>query len=275
MQSRPQDLPPERLSGSIERVTFHSAQTGFAVLRVKVRGQRELATVVGSAASVSPGEQIECLGHWSRDTQHGLQFRARQLQVVPPSTLEGITRYLGSGMVQSIGPAFAGRLVDAFGEAVFEVIEQHPERRAEVPGIGPKRRARITRGLGRAEGHPRDHGLSAVARPGHRAGGAHRQDLWRGSHRQGQREHLPPGAGHPRHRFQYRRHPGPAPGHPQGQFDPCPGRRAPCAAGTRGRRPLRRSGVRASGARGHPAGDLPRSRGAGHRGRSPGRSPHA
>ena len=135
---------PERLSGSVERVTFHSEQTGFAVLRVNVRGQRELATVVGSAASISPGEQIECIGHWSRDAQHGLQFRARQLQVVPPSSLEGIAKYLGSGMVKGIGPAFAARLVDAFGEAVFEVIEQQPERLAEVPGIGPKRRKRIT-----------------------------------------------------------------------------------------------------------------------------------
>lgn len=134
---------PERLSGSVERVTFHSAQTGFAVLRVKVRGQRELATVVGSAASISPGEQIECIGHWSRDAQHGLQFRARQLQVVPPSSLEGIAKYLGSGMVKGIGPAFAGRLVASFGEAVFDVIEQTPERLAEVPGIGPKRRKRI------------------------------------------------------------------------------------------------------------------------------------
>ena len=136
--------PLERMHGSVERVTFHSEASGFCVLRIKVRGQRDLITVTGSAASVTPGEYVECLGVWVNDRTHGLQFKATQLQIVPPSTLEGIEKYLGSGMVKGIGPHFAKKLVRAFGEAVFDVIEQTPERLLELDGIGPKRQQRVT-----------------------------------------------------------------------------------------------------------------------------------
>lgn len=139
----PGPAPPERLAGAIERVTFHSEQSGFCVLRVNVKGQRDLVTVIGSAASVTPGEFIEAQGHWVNDRQHGLQYRAERLQVVPPATLAGIEKYLGSGMVKGIGPHFASKLVRAFGAAVFEVIETTPERLEELEGIGPKRRERV------------------------------------------------------------------------------------------------------------------------------------
>ena len=138
------DTPVEQLQGSVERVTFHSEESGFCVLRVKVRGQRDLVTVVGTAAVVTAGEYVECEGGWQNDRQHGLQFRAQQLRVVPPSTLEGIEKYLSSGMVKGIGPHFARKLVRAFGEAVFDVIEQRPERLLELEGIGPKRKERVT-----------------------------------------------------------------------------------------------------------------------------------
>jgi exodeoxyribonuclease V alpha subunit len=145
MQSpSPSPSPHERLAGAVERVTFHSEQSGFCVLRVKVRGQRDLMTVIGSAASVSAGESIEAHGAWVNDREHGLQFRAEQLRVVPPTTLEGIEKYLGSGMVKGIGPHFARKLVRAFGEAVFDVIETTPERLEELEGIGPKRRERVS-----------------------------------------------------------------------------------------------------------------------------------
>lgn len=134
----------ERLSGSIERVTFHSEASGFCVLRVKVKGHRDLVTVVGSAASVSAGEFIECAGVWANDRQHGLQFKASELKTVQPTTLEGIEKYLGSGMVKGIGPHFAKKLVNAFGADVFDVIEQTPERLLELPGIGKKRQEKVT-----------------------------------------------------------------------------------------------------------------------------------
>jgi exodeoxyribonuclease V alpha subunit len=135
--------PSERLAGAVERVTFHSQESGFCVLRVKARGHLDLVTVVGSAASVSAGEYVECVGNWLNHPTHGLQFRAQQLKVVPPSTLEGIEKYLASGMVRGIGPHFAKKLVGAFGEEVFQVIEETPERLRELPGIGPKRTQRV------------------------------------------------------------------------------------------------------------------------------------
>jgi exodeoxyribonuclease V alpha subunit len=138
------DNPVEKLHGSIERVTFHSEASGFCVLRVKVKGYRELITVIGSAASVTAGEYIECLGCWVNDRQHGQQFKTISLKIVPPTTLDGIEKYLGSGMVKGIGPHFAKKLVKAFGERVFDVIEQTPERLLELPGIGKKRQERVT-----------------------------------------------------------------------------------------------------------------------------------
>lgn len=136
--------PQERLSGSVERVTFHNEETGFCVLKVKVRGRREPVAVIGSAASVGPGEFVECLGFWQNDRTHGLQFKAVQLRVVLPGTREGIEKYLGSGMVKGIGPHFAKVLVKAFGENVFEVIENEPMRLLGLPGIGRKRMDMVT-----------------------------------------------------------------------------------------------------------------------------------
>src|SRR3954463_1107957 len=118
----------EALAGLVERVTFHNPDSGFCVLRVKVRGQRDLVTVVGAAAAVSAGEFIQASGIWLNDRTHGLQFKAAFLKTAPPTTLEGIERYLGSGMVKGIGPVYAGRLVAAFGEAVFDLIENEPAR---------------------------------------------------------------------------------------------------------------------------------------------------
>ena len=136
--------PPERLSGSVERVTFHSEESGFCILRTKVKGRRDLVTVVGSAASIAPGEYVECLGSWQNDRTYGLQFKTTQMTVVPPSTLEGIEKYLGSGMVKGIGPHFAKSLVYAFREEVFTVIEEEPQRMLELPGIGQKRMEKVT-----------------------------------------------------------------------------------------------------------------------------------
>src|SRR2546427_2135116 len=139
----PDTSPMEHLTGAVERVTFHSEETGFCVLRVKVRGHRDLVTVVGTAATITPGEHIESQGVWVNDRTHGLQFKTQALRVVPPSTLEGIEKYLGSGMVKGIGPHFAKKLVQAFKEQVFDVIEQTPERLTELDGIGPKRKQRV------------------------------------------------------------------------------------------------------------------------------------
>ncbi len=133
----------EVLAGSIERVTFHSAESGFCVLRIKARGHRDLVTVVGHAAEISAGEWVTVSGTWVNSREHGQQFKASFLRASAPTTAEGIEKYLGSGMIRGIGPIYAGKLVAVFGAEVFEVIEQAPERLREVPGIGKVRASRI------------------------------------------------------------------------------------------------------------------------------------
>lgn len=134
----------EVLVGHVERVTFHSQESGFCVLRVKARGHRDLVTTVGHAAMISAGEWITASGEWTNDRNHGLQFRARFLKTSVPSSIEGIEKYLGSGMIRGIGPVYAKRLVKMFGKDVFDIIEATPERLREVAGIGPMRAAKIT-----------------------------------------------------------------------------------------------------------------------------------
>jgi exodeoxyribonuclease V alpha subunit len=134
---------PESLSGLIERVTYSNEDSGFSVLKVKAKGHRDLVTVVGSLPSVSAGEWLTAQGRWVQDREFGLQFRAEMLTSTPPTTKEGIEKYLGSGMVKGIGPVYAKKLVDKFGEGVFDVIEKESARLEDVDGIGPKRRKRI------------------------------------------------------------------------------------------------------------------------------------
>ncbi len=142
-RSNPGTTAAESLSGLIERVTFHNEDTGFAVLKVKVRGNRDLVTVVGSLASVGAGEWINAQGHWVQDREFGAQFRSEILTSSAPTTKEGIEKYLGSGMVKGIGPVYARKLVERFGETIFEVIEKESARLEQVDGIGPTRRRRI------------------------------------------------------------------------------------------------------------------------------------
>ncbi|MCS7022410.1 MAG: AAA family ATPase [Gemmataceae bacterium] len=133
----------EQLLGVIERVTFHNPETGYCVLRVQVRGQRELVTVVGYAQQVTAGEYLTAVGEWVLDRTHGRQFRASELRTTPPHTSEGIQKYLASGRIKGIGPQLARRIVAHFKERTLEVIDQSPAFLAEVPGIGPKTIERI------------------------------------------------------------------------------------------------------------------------------------
>jgi exodeoxyribonuclease V alpha subunit len=122
----------EQISGLIERVTFHNDESGFCVLRVRVKGQRDDVTVVGSLPSVRAGEWLAAEGWWVRDKEHGLQFKAATLKTVPPTTAEGIEKYLGSGLVKGIGPILAKKLVGHFGADVLAIIENRPcERRSK------------------------------------------------------------------------------------------------------------------------------------------------
>jgi exodeoxyribonuclease V alpha subunit len=133
----------ETLSGSIERVTFHNPDTGFAVLRVHAAGHRGLVTVVGHLPRVAAGEYVAASGAWAQDRDHGVQFKADELRTTAPQTVEGIERYLGSGLIKGIGPHFARRIVEVFGERTLAVIDESPSFLKEVKGIGPRRIQRI------------------------------------------------------------------------------------------------------------------------------------
>ena len=134
MESQPSDR--EVLAGLVERVTYQNADNGFCVIRVKARGHRDLVTVVGHAAVISAGEWITAAGDWTNDRTHGQQFKARFLKTSAPTSVEGIEKYLGSGMIRGIGPVYAKKLLRAFGDKVFDVIEAEPGRLRDVDGIG-------------------------------------------------------------------------------------------------------------------------------------------
>lgn len=138
----------ERLNGSVERITFHSEESGFCVLKVKVQNRKDLVTVTGAAAAIATGEFIECLGVWINDKNYGLQFKAQNLVVVAPTTLEGIEKYLGSGMIKGIGPHYAKKMVEAFGAEIFDVIESDPDRLSSLPRFGKKRVEKVVAAWG-------------------------------------------------------------------------------------------------------------------------------
>ncbi|WP_236869783.1 SF1B family DNA helicase RecD2 [Candidatus Bandiella numerosa] len=140
-----QESKLEYLSGNVERVTYHNEENGFAVLKVKVKGHKDLVAVIGTVPSITPGEDITSKGYWQNNVQYGLGFKAEFIQSIPPTTIEGIERYLGSGLIKGIGPHFAKKLVAAFSEDIFDIIESSPIRLKEVEGIGDKRIEKITK----------------------------------------------------------------------------------------------------------------------------------
>lgn len=133
----------EQIAGLVERVTFHNDESGFCVLRIKARGHRDLVTVVGTLPEVRAGEWLEAQGRWIVNKEYGQQFQAEILRTMPPTTVEGIERYLASGMIKGIGPVLAGRIVKAYKERTFEIIDANPHSLTYVDGIGPMRKKRI------------------------------------------------------------------------------------------------------------------------------------
>ena len=135
----------EQVTGIIERITHHSPDSGYCVLRVVARGHRDVVTVVGSAQQVVAGEYVTATGDWVTDRNYGLQFKAAEIKTNPPHTAEGIVKYLGSGLVKGIGPGYAKRIVEMFGDKTLDVIDKSPTFLTQVKGIGPKLIEKIRR----------------------------------------------------------------------------------------------------------------------------------
>jgi exodeoxyribonuclease V alpha subunit len=128
-----------KISGQIERITFANEENGFTIAKLKVKGEKELVTIIGTFPGINPGEILELLGEWSNHPKFGTQFKAVKFKSVIPATVAGIEKYLGSGLIKGIGPIMASRLVKHFKESTLDIIDTDPDRLAEVEGIGEKR----------------------------------------------------------------------------------------------------------------------------------------
>ena len=136
----------DSLTGSVERITFYNPENGYSVVRLRPDQRRlpglsreGLVTVTGNLPELVPGEHLRLSGRWIQHQQHGVQFQVETCEQVFPATIEGIRRYLGSGLVKGIGPHLAAKITATFGAQTLDVIEMYPERLKEVPDIGPKR----------------------------------------------------------------------------------------------------------------------------------------
>ncbi|MEV7444749.1 ATP-dependent RecD-like DNA helicase [Streptomyces sp. NPDC091204] len=128
------------VEGVLERITYANEESGYTVARVDTgRGSGDLLTVVGSLLGAQPGESLRMEGRWGSHPQYGRQFTVENYKTVLPATIQGIRRYLGSGLIKGIGPKIADRIVEHFGTDTLDVIEEEPKRLIEVPGLGPKR----------------------------------------------------------------------------------------------------------------------------------------
>ncbi|HEY0497381.1 MAG TPA: ATP-dependent RecD-like DNA helicase, partial [Kutzneria sp.] len=128
------------VEGSLERITYANEETGYTVAKVDTgRGGGDLLTVVGALLGAQPGESLRLRGRWGSHPQYGKQFMVDSYSTVLPATVQGIRRYLGSGLVKGIGPRIADRIVEHFGLTALDVIETDVGRLIEVPGLGPKR----------------------------------------------------------------------------------------------------------------------------------------
>lgn len=127
------------LSGQIEHITYFNEENGFTIAKVKVDGRRDPVTVRGILMGPLPGEVLTMQGEWTHHPKYGEQFRVVDYRTAVPASVYGIQKYLGSGLIKGIGPVMAGRIVKKFGKEALEIIEEEPERLAEIEGIGNKR----------------------------------------------------------------------------------------------------------------------------------------
>lgn len=139
----PNLVEPAQVEGVVERIVYENPDTGFFVGRLRVAGQADLVTFVGNLMAVSAGETIRVRGRWIEDKRWGRQVRAEYYETVLPTSIVGIEKYLGSGLIHGIGKVYAKRLIDAFGTETLRVIDEQPERLTRVEGIGPKRARQI------------------------------------------------------------------------------------------------------------------------------------
>jgi len=132
------------LEGVLERVTFANPETGYTIARIDSGRGADLITAVGPLLGAQVGESLRMKGRWTSHPRYGKQFEVHSYTTMLPATVQGIRRYLGSGLIKGIGPVMAERMVGHFGVDIMHIIEDSPARLIEVDGLGPKRTAMIT-----------------------------------------------------------------------------------------------------------------------------------
>ena len=135
--------PTAVLTGVLEHITYSNQDTGYTVARVATERGGDPVTVVGPLLGAQAGEHLHLEGRWRNHPLYGRQFEVRSYRAVLPATVQGIRRYLGSGLIKGIGPKMAERIVDQFGVDTLKVLEEDPGRLRSVPGLGPMRTAMI------------------------------------------------------------------------------------------------------------------------------------
>ena len=145
--SPPEATPTDTVTGTVESIVYRNDETGYTVCTIKtpggLRAREDFVTIVGSCAAIWEGEELHAEGQWNLHPSHGRQFQAKSITCITPTSAEGIRRYLSSGMIKGIGPTFAQRIVDTFGEQTLDVIDKESSRLREVAGIGEGRRKLI------------------------------------------------------------------------------------------------------------------------------------
>ena len=161
-------MPETLIQGVLERIIYENEETGFTVAKIKEDRKKELTTIVGNLIGVTPGERIELQGRWVYKKDYGEQFEVKEYKTIVPSTIAGIEKYLGSGLIKGIGPVTAKRIVSHFNLDTLDVIENSPNKLLEVEGVGQKRVSMI-RGAWEAQKEIKEvmlflqsHGVSAT-----------------------------------------------------------------------------------------------------------------
>src|SRR5437660_973576 len=135
-------MDEQELSGTIEKIIYQNKENGFTVLTL-IAPKNQSTTVCGTLSTLQPGQEVTFKGAWISHPKFGRQFQADSVSAALPTTVVGLKKYLGSGMIKGIGKVYAEKLVAAFGAQTLTIIDQHPERLHTVSGIGPKRIASI------------------------------------------------------------------------------------------------------------------------------------
>ena len=135
----------EKLCGVVERLTYINEEKGYSVIKIAVKGYSGLVTVVGNISPVHVGSVVTISGEWTTNPKYGRQFNAESWEESVPSSIYGLEKYLGSGLIKGVGPKYAKLIVKQFGPDTLRVIEEEPQRLIEIPNIGQKRVAMITK----------------------------------------------------------------------------------------------------------------------------------